>query len=227
MEEHSSLDSNSSNKEEEIVPSETIPFVMMFIFLNYDVIFKSISLEARRNLSKFNKKQNFLRRSIMKAANVCAKKFCITNHGLEDEYFSAFCSKKLKPILPNISVPSTQASNSNENILDIFEQMFYSHQLESETFHSSDNDVFEDLIRKKEERISLHQLDDGSNYTCKIPQLDGNISESSEDDEKIAKTLFAVKCEENEIVQVLSFFRSFNFLWNSLVCHKLCLTKPS
>ena len=54
MEGHSSLDSNSSTKEDEIVPSETIPFLMMFIFLNYEVIFKSISLEAGRNLSEFN-----------------------------------------------------------------------------------------------------------------------------------------------------------------------------
>ena len=41
------------------------------------------------------------------------------------------------------------------------------------------------------------------------------------------KTLFAVKCEERNLVELISFFRSFDFLWNSLTCHKLCLIEKN
>ena len=66
------------------------------------------------------------------------------------------------------------------------------------------------------------------NYeTDLLPQLDGNVSESSEEEMKIIKSLFSVKCETKEIIQILTFFRSFDFIWSSLACHKMCSSKSS
>ena len=60
-----------------------------------------------------------------------------------------------------------------------------------------------------------------------MPQLDGNVSESSEDEIKIIKSLFSVKCEVKDIIQILTFFRGLNFIWKSLPCHKMCSQKSS
>ena len=81
-----------------------------------------------------------------------------------------------------------------------------------------------------------------------IPQLDGNFSGSSDEDvmnnrmsdiseqsilqldgssDDVAlskKAIFSVNCEIRELTEVITFFRSYNFIWQSLACHDLCST---
>ena len=50
-----------------------------------------------------------------------------------------------------------------------------------------------------------------------FPQVDG-----SHDQEKLDRKIFAVNCEIKEIVHLVNFFRSFNFLWIQKTSHNLC-----
>ena len=43
----------------------------------------------------------------------------------------------------------------------------------------------------------------------------------------IKKSIFSVNCEMNEITQLITFFRSFNFVWKTLKEHKICDQKLS
>ena len=99
-------------------------------------------------------------------------------------------------------------SSASEEEADMIER----HELLNECFIES----FED------DSNSIHSESSQDCNEDSISQLDGNVSE---DGKEIKKTLFAIKCEEKDIVQLLSFFRNFDFLWNFLACHKLCLVK--
>ena len=55
-----------------------------------------------------------------------------------------------------------------------------------------------------------------------IPQLDGFDDEDLEDLCKRENKIFGVNCEIEEIIQLLNFFRSFNFMWISSNFHVLC-----
>ena len=122
MEEHSSLDSNSSNKEEEIVPSETIPFVMMFIFLNYNCIYICSSHEDT-NMFKEAKKEATQWRSILKLAKTCSKKFEQSGKD-EGQFFSRYCSKKMHKLMKLQSIPSSIEMASINKIIETYEKMF-------------------------------------------------------------------------------------------------------
>ena len=54
-----------------------------------------------------------------------------------------------------------------------------------------------------------------------IPQVDGEVGNSSEDEVNIKK-IFAVNSECEEINQSLSFFRGFSSIWKLFENHKLC-----
>ena len=43
----------------------------------------------------------------------------------------------------------------------------------------------------------------------------------------IKKSIFSVNCEMNEMTQLMTFFRSFNFVWKTLKEHKICDQKLS
>ena len=52
-----------------------------------------------------------------------------------------------------------------------------------------------------------------------IIQLDGNLSD---EEDSLLKTLFGIKCETEELVQAINFFRSFTCLWEILNYHLVC-----
>ena len=62
--------------------------------------------------------------------------------------------------------------------------------------------------------------------TDMIPQLDGmdDLSDSSDGSEYLepVKSVFGMSCEHKEIIQLMNFFRSFNFSWLFSEDHKLC-----
>jgi len=61
-----------------------------------------------------------------------------------------------------------------------------------------------------------------SSSSINILQVNGN---ESEEDIGGVKTLFAVNCEIDELIHIVSFFRSCHFLWGSVVHHSLCTEK--
>ena len=48
-----------------------------------------------------------------------------------------------------------------------------------------------------------------------IPQLDGNADQNIQENENPENHIFSVNCEVKEIINLLNFFRSFNFMWIS------------
>ena len=230
----------SSNQKPTFIPSDVIPFAMMFIFLNYDCIYSSITYKNVTNLMEFEKKEYGLKKSILNQAKYCARKFSNMNYQKEKRYFSTYCSQKIKEVLDIRSISSENEKASRQDTLDVFDKMYYSNpyfedQNQITRCSASDNDIFEENHMSKsyetenEDSINIikeHVQRSKSESDDPIPQLDGNVSESSED-ENIIKKLFSVKCETRGIIQVLTFFRSLDFIWNSLSCHKLCSTKSS
>ena len=77
-----------------------------------------------------------------------------------------------------------------------------------------------------DEAIDLKSLEARTlimDQSINIPQLDGFDEEvSSEDDTIENKKIFAINCEEKEIVQLINFFRSFDSLWERVESHELC-----
>ena len=114
--------------------------------------------------------------------------------------------------------------------------MFYSQQ---DTINP-DEDIFENGSSDDETLVNdyvLHEggysedqnlislIDERSEITpseIRIPQFDGNMSESGEDDQIVNKTMYSINCEMSEIIQVITFFRSFDFYWKYLENHKVC-----
>ena len=55
-----------------------------------------------------------------------------------------------------------------------------------------------------------------------ICQLDGLEDFSELEEVSSNNEIFGVKCEAKEIVHLINFFRSFNFLWIMMQDHLLC-----
>ena len=76
--------------------------------------------------------------------------------------------------------------------------------ISSEVF---DNDKEIDMESPRARKLIMEQ-------SFIIPQLDGFDEELSSEDETIEnKKIFAINCEDKEIVQLINFFRSFDVLW--------------
>ena len=227
MLQESNLKSNIEIKQERKVPPEVVPFVMMFLFLNHDFIRSSDSDSAEGDKDKLN-----LKRLILKESNYCARKFCSLKHQNRKQYFSTYCSKRIKSIL-GIKPPSKDKIGQSNNILDVFDKMYYKQDFDPSNESLSDTMPDDNIIESQEEdQFSIINNEYSSSESeiddqMTIPQLDGHLSDASEDEENITKKIFSVNCETNEIIQVVTFFRSFDFFWNILASHKLCSTKSS
>ena len=110
------------------------------------------------------------------------------------------------------------------------EQVLNLHLLNSNDSINSiqDNDVFDELLFQytHSESEDLENSSSLKTYSLmsQIPQLDGfdEFLDESLEVLKQEKTIFSVNCHRKEIVQLLTFFRSFNSLWISLDKHALC-----
>ena len=54
----------------------------------------------------------------------------------------------------------------------------------------------------------------------KIVQMDG--FDDFEEEKQMVKNIFAINCEQVEIIEFMTFFRSFNKLWLDSEFHLLC-----
>jgi hypothetical protein len=89
---------NQSGKSKQTKYRDLIPFIMMYIFLNYDCLTSSSSSKIRLNMIKEARKESDLKKMILKTAKDCAK-FCENKSNQEEERkFSEKCLKKVKKI---------------------------------------------------------------------------------------------------------------------------------
>ena len=188
------------------------------------------------NVIKEARTENDLKKMILKSARDCAKKFEKKINQDKEQSFSVHCSKKVQKILKLKAIPGTGEMDSMQKKMDLFDKIFYVNheaddhdQIEDACNNNQINDD-EDLCQLVEDEakikksVSINGERDAIIYDTayRITQLDGNASESSEDEGLILKSVFSVKSETKEITQLLTFFRSFDFMWRSLASHKLC-----
>ena len=84
------------------VQKELIPFIMMYLYLNYDYIFPNNTIKKKRSHKLSISKQTNditpqqLRRKILRSANCCVKQ--IENLGLNDDNqaLSQLCAEKFQ-----------------------------------------------------------------------------------------------------------------------------------
>ena len=104
---------------------EMIPFVMMYIFLNFDCIWPTKSCRSTSNLLELEKKEIDLKKSILKLAKECANKFDKMDYLQDKQYFSNYCSRKLRQCFHIEPRSNADEKASAKNILDAFDKMFY------------------------------------------------------------------------------------------------------
>ena len=208
---------------------ESIPFIMMYFFLNYECFAADLYWKNKSNYLDQVRKEEKLKKLIMKEAHGCASKM---KHAINDEekwYFTKYCSKKVQKTMNFKSSPKKEIMETIQRKIDAFEKMFYNHSevdqrhLSQESTTTEPEELNESLISNSDNQLS----EDLSVDNFLIPQLDGHVSESSEDEALIKKTLFSVKCESDYITQLITFFRSFDHVWKSLNFHKLCSSKQT
>ena len=260
---------------------ELVPFIMMYIFLNYEFVFSLKTKIIKTNLLDQARKEANVKKSILKLAKSCAGKFENGKDTKEKHYFAKFCSKRLQKMLNLKSMPSSNTMIENEKTLDAFNKMYYNDQefcesdqsdcYTSQSVLNENNDLFPSSgdhnvdefamynqdsrrnIKTDDEKLPI-KLDEDENADGSrkklcvvqnmitqlyskgqqsspdenlITQLDGHADGSSEEEVIIKKKLFSVHFENKEVAQVVTFFRGFNFVWESLASHKMCAPNSS
>ena len=187
------------------------------------------------------------RKCIIKLAYKCAKKFENVKFGQEPQTTNDYCTKKLKKVLKIQSFPDTENQALIKNILNAFDQMYYKEDFSSEISSiagsNMKNQDEQDLVTDDQLfQVSEDNMSESSQDRNVIPQLDGNISLFSEDEtpiiqldgndslltedeERIKKSMFSINCASEEVTQLVTFFKSFNFVWETIDWHNLCRYK--
>ena len=184
------------------IPSDLIPFLTMFILLNFGDM---INQESEQCFLRSHIQIKDVRTCILKSANYCARKFDKPDQPNKDEYFIRYCIRMASSFIQDEPVPSVQEASTMKSILRVYDQMYYQRDVQDE---SSDIDGHEPLSNQ------IYQFDGG------------NDSASSYDEEIIEKKVLAINCEIDEIACLVNFFRSSNFLWSSMFDHCLCKFDP-
>ena len=78
---------------------------------------------------------------------------------------------------------------------------------------------------KKESTLAVEMNFFEDSLDNQILQIDG--FDDFEEDKKIAKNIFAINCEQAEVIGLVTFFRSFNNLWLNSEFHVLCHVEES
>ena len=152
---------NQSEKSKQTKYRDLIPFIMMYIFLNYDCLTSSSSSKIRLNMKKEARKESDLKKMILKTAKDCAK-FCENKSNQEEERkFSEQCLKKVKKNLKLKAKPNQEEIDSIQKKIDVFDKMFY---VKTDDY---------DQISSEDVLCDGNQIND-----------DEDLSESSEDEEK-------------------------------------------
>ena len=118
-----------------------------------------------------------------------------------------------EPIKTSAPDSFTKFSSNSEPFLDSIKHYESCHMISSNILQLDGNISIEEIDNFDS------SLDNDSSSSLNILQVDGNESEEDVDE---TKSLFTVNCEIDDIIQIISFFRSCQFLWDSLVHHSLC-----
>ena len=137
------------------VPRDLMPFLLMYLCLNYDHIF-SINKVNKKEKGKISfctqrnnmKKKKQVRKKLLKLANVCANEFENSDSKDENQSFLDFSAKKFEKIKKNQFSDSSEIKISEQMILSIFDKIFYSDNV-GEDLVSQMDDVVENQDQEK------------------------------------------------------------------------------
>ena len=114
--------------EESIIPNDLIPFLVMYVSLNYNHISPNNSIKNRRQKKSSvyywrskSKEEGKLKKKIIKLASVCANELENSDSSNDTEIVSNLCAKKFKKISNYQSSPGSK----DQQILSLFDKMFY------------------------------------------------------------------------------------------------------
>ena len=188
------------------------------------------------------------RNCIIQSADKCAVKFENAKFDQDSHMMIDYCAKKLKKQLKIKSLPDTENKAVLQNMMNVFDQMYYNTDdckinsssnisKEISSFKNDDLNTFStDTNAKKkgpvsEEITTILQLDGNISLSSEdetvITQIDGNDSMLIKDEAKMKRTIFSINCASNDVIQLITFFRSFDFVWEITNWHKLCNSKSS
>ena len=102
--------------------------------------------------------------ALLKSAEYCAKKFVKMQLGNKRDYFLRCCIKKASTIIQDEPVPNVTERNSMQQILDVYDQMYYNMEIEE----SNDDSYGAD---NSENEFNIPQFD-GANDTEMSPDED-------------------------------------------------------
>ena len=207
---------------------------------------------SKRNLKLINMRIKQLelqkeRKNLIQLAEKCAKKFQDKKVDQKQMKLIEYCNKNLQKLLNIKSFPCAEVKSTMQNILNIFDQMYYNKDESLRTRSSSESSTLPDIgnsqqaaydeeasteeLSSEGECLNLNQLDDQDEISeCNtynmsdwmIPQLDGLDDEALNINE-----IFTIKCESIELIQMMNFLRSFDLLWELNDAHNLCSFKEN
>ena len=166
-----------------------------------------------------NYKEN--KQYLLKLAGKCAAKFeTQKNDQLGNKSLLTYCSKKLSKYLKNQPIAKANETSSMLSVLSVYDQMFYNATDSQDSFLQNGFPTpGNDVLNKDEQKQNICKKLEGA----LIPQFDGlDDINLFEEEEVVDKKLFSVNCEQNEIPQLMNFFRSFHFLWKKSENHLMC-----
>ena len=81
-----------------------------------------------------------------------------------------------------------------------------------------------DIIPQLDGNLSCSSDDDVPTSNFRLTQLDGHVGTSSQTLTVFKKDSYAISCDFDDIIQGVTFFRGLSLLWERLADHKLCLS---
>ena len=115
------LKTNSSSEE---IPVDLIPFLFMYIFMNYES-FCIINDEKYKFNTMEGKRKCYEQENILKLAKYCAKKFESNDTQTSEEYFITYCSKQIQKVFQDESVLNSEDYSSMKKVLSAYDIMYY------------------------------------------------------------------------------------------------------
>ena len=97
------------------IPCDLIPFLTMFILLNFGDM---MNQESEQCLLRSHMQVMDVRTCILKSAKYCARKFAKVDQQNNDEYFIRYCTRMASSFIQDEPVPSVQEASTMKSFFD-------------------------------------------------------------------------------------------------------------
>ena len=109
-----------------------------------------------------------LKKKIVDTAKYCARKFVHPYNQAKKQYFMNYCINRASKLSNEEPIPSTLERGSFNNILDVYDKVFYNIKLKGGSSEAGAND-------QTTEVTTVHPSDEGI-YICEATNIMGSIT---------------------------------------------------